>query len=726
MWSGRLCLGLAWSGLILAALAAAARGGQAGAEAEVVSTTSLDLGTDIERRNWLLRGDGYQVAFDATGGRAGSVGIRLSSRPGAPSDARASGVALTHLAVERARGRHLRLTGWMRSAGISRGWAGLWVRVDGPRAVLAFDNMADRGLRGTTPWTRVSVEADVPGEAAVVAMGALLAGDGSAWVSDLQLTLEPSHHVVEGVVEDPAGRPLAGALVAIVAVRAIDAIAPVVQEPSGPAAPWLIRTGADGSFRATVPAGGCVLTVTAEGFLAVYADVPADQPADRPADRPAQGILLRLTAGGADAAQVAAAFRPAGSRPAPGTHLVLTRAAEDGGGSFYFEVGATGGLSLRVPPGRYTVALDAADYDVQPDVLRLHPGSQAVSLVASLPPPVPPEVVAWLRTHAVALPLAPAAGPPGALGPHVGDPPALAAMVGHARVVAMGEANHGSRELVELRRQLLAQLVAASAFGALGIEADGSATRALDAYVRDGAGDPVQALAALADPWDTAEMLDVVAWMRAQNAAAPHRQKLRLFGFDAPADGSAAAEPGARDRRMASSVVHFAEHEAPGARIVLWGHNGHLGYRSAGAGPPSMGDELRRELGGAYLAIGNVIDHGAFATLSATPAGSFVRRPVILAPSPAGSLANAFHRAGFAAALLDLTDLRPRSATEGIPGTVGVVGAWLAAPHLLREDGIFTWTAMAPPAASAVTQRFDALLYVDRVSPSHRVTPGAF
>lgn len=64
---------------------------------------------------------------------------------------------------------------------------GLWMRVDGGpsgASMLAFDNMADRPIGGTTSWQRCQVVLDVPAEAQAIALGVLLVGEGEARVSD--------------------------------------------------------------------------------------------------------------------------------------------------------------------------------------------------------------------------------------------------------------------------------------------------------------------------------------------------------------------------------------------------------------------------------------------------------------------------------------------------------------------------------------------------------------
>lgn len=71
-------------------------------------------------------------------------------------------------------------------AGAVDGWAGLWMRVDGPDGkVLAFDNMQNRPLRGTGSFQWYSVVLDVPPEAVSLTFGVMLHGPGAVFIREL-------------------------------------------------------------------------------------------------------------------------------------------------------------------------------------------------------------------------------------------------------------------------------------------------------------------------------------------------------------------------------------------------------------------------------------------------------------------------------------------------------------------------------------------------------------
>lgn len=77
-------------------------------------------------------------------------------------------------------------------------WAGIWMRIDEENCVgVAFDNMRNRALKGTTPWTLCKVVLDASALADRISFGVLLSGDGQV---DLRA------QTIEETDEDVTGR----------------------------------------------------------------------------------------------------------------------------------------------------------------------------------------------------------------------------------------------------------------------------------------------------------------------------------------------------------------------------------------------------------------------------------------------------------------------------------------------------------------------------------------
>ena len=101
------------------------------------------------------------------------------------------------------------------------------------------------------------------------------------------------------------------------------------------------------------------------------------------------------------------------------------------------------------------------------------------------------------------------------------------------RVVALGEATHGSREFFQFKHRMLEFLVKEMGFTIFAIEASYAACNNINDYVLHGTGDPAEALASQKFwTWDTHEVRDMIAWMRAHNEKAPDRRKVQFLGYD--------------------------------------------------------------------------------------------------------------------------------------------------------------------------------------------------
>jgi hypothetical protein len=86
-------------------------------------------------------------------------------------------------------GKTVRLTGYIKSENV-KSWAGLWMRTDYYKSkVLSFDNMQNRGIKGTTDWAKYEIVLFVPVDATVISYGALLDGTGQIWFDDMKLEI---------------------------------------------------------------------------------------------------------------------------------------------------------------------------------------------------------------------------------------------------------------------------------------------------------------------------------------------------------------------------------------------------------------------------------------------------------------------------------------------------------------------------------------------------------
>jgi erythromycin esterase len=109
----------------------------------------------------------------------------------------------------------------------------------------------------------------------------------------------------------------------------------------------------------------------------------------------------------------------------------------------------------------------------------------------------------------------------------------LDGLIGDARIVALGEASHGTSEFFQMKQRLLEYLVEKKGFTILAIEGNWSEALIADRYLKAVNGDTMSALAALNIwTWYTEEGRAVLDWIREYNRKRGSRPVLSFAGFD--------------------------------------------------------------------------------------------------------------------------------------------------------------------------------------------------
>jgi erythromycin esterase len=150
----------------------------------------------------------------------------------------------------------------------------------------------------------------------------------------------------------------------------------------------------------------------------------------------------------------------------------------------------------------------------------------AAAQLAYAAPQPPGAVIDWIRANAI-----PIATPEAGHG--FTDLQRIKAIVGSARLVALGEATHGTREFFQLEHRILEYLVTKLGFTSFAIEANFPECLAIDRYIMTGVGDPQTLLDGIYF-WtlNTEELLDLIRWMRRYNEEPAHPHKLHFYGVD--------------------------------------------------------------------------------------------------------------------------------------------------------------------------------------------------
>lgn len=138
----------------------------------------------------------------------------------------------------------------------------------------------------------------------------------------------------------------------------------------------------------------------------------------------------------------------------------------------------------------------------------------------------PPQVEAWVQAQAVAFETA-------APGQGCDDIAPLLDAIGEARVVALGEATHGTKEFFTMKHRLAECLVLEKGFTHFSIEANYPEANRVNDYIQQGEGTASQVVQGMLFwTWNTDEVVEMVEWMHAYNQSAAVNNRITFSGFD--------------------------------------------------------------------------------------------------------------------------------------------------------------------------------------------------
>jgi C-terminal processing protease CtpA/Prc len=155
-------------------------------QSKITQTLNLDF---EQHRNgfplqWTAFGDKeYKVYIDSVHKKSGKFSAVIENT-GSKKDFRALSITLP----ANYEGKSIRLSGFIKTENVTEGYAGLWMRID-PQ--IGFDNMSNRGVKGTTDWAPFEITLPLkPMETEQIVLGGLLVGKGKMWLDDLKITID--------------------------------------------------------------------------------------------------------------------------------------------------------------------------------------------------------------------------------------------------------------------------------------------------------------------------------------------------------------------------------------------------------------------------------------------------------------------------------------------------------------------------------------------------------
>ncbi|OFY44985.1 MAG: hypothetical protein A2X18_13655 [Bacteroidetes bacterium GWF2_40_14] len=87
-------------------------------------------------------------------------------------------------------GKMIELRAYIKMENINDAPIGLMLRIDGASESIAFDNMQDKGIKGTADWTQYSVKLPYPEKAKYIHIGVILQGSGKLWADDFEVLID--------------------------------------------------------------------------------------------------------------------------------------------------------------------------------------------------------------------------------------------------------------------------------------------------------------------------------------------------------------------------------------------------------------------------------------------------------------------------------------------------------------------------------------------------------
>lgn len=184
-------------------------------------------------------------------------------------------------------------------------------------------------------------------------------------------------------------------------------------------------------------------------------------------------------------------------------------------------------LEMQVPPEAVSVAMGpvlTGTGSAWFDSFKVSIDGKPYKQVKPVPPVPTEQDLEWIRKTAI---------------PFKTDEPiddhsdlaSLKKMIGNRRIVALGEATHGTREFNRMRHRMVKFLAEEMDFTFFAVEASMTQARAVNRYILTGEGNPKEALKGLIFfTIYTREFLDMIEWMREFNTSGKGR--IEFYGLD--------------------------------------------------------------------------------------------------------------------------------------------------------------------------------------------------
>lgn len=133
---------------------------------------------------WENFGDtNYNLSLDSTIVKSGKYSAAIEFKGGEPGYN-----AWSFRIPDNYPGKKITLTGYIKTENVTDVFAGLLMRID---PSIAFDNMYENGVKGTTDWTKYEITLEMnPEKTTQIVVGGLLVGKGKMWIDDISVSID--------------------------------------------------------------------------------------------------------------------------------------------------------------------------------------------------------------------------------------------------------------------------------------------------------------------------------------------------------------------------------------------------------------------------------------------------------------------------------------------------------------------------------------------------------
>jgi erythromycin esterase-like protein len=433
---------------------------------------------------WKHVGQGFRYEMESTERRSGNHSLAIVHEDG-------DGVSISTAVTDAVpfRGRRFVLEGWVKRIGATRGRLSLYARADaadGDRLML--ENMLDSGMTVDGDWREIELGLDVPVEAATIKFGVLLTGDGRAWADDLVVSVGDqvprAPRDISIMVVDLNGTPVRRAAIALNQGASVS------------------QVGFSDS------SGGIKLVTDLGGSLEVSATHPslsADFAVVKASDR-----LVQLTLGKRPGRRLAGRLRRQTERVP--SLFYASAVSNETGDTFAVPVDPDGSYSVILPTSAmaFRIVSILPGVAIVPDIFDAIENPQL-----TLDEMAEPDVTTVEEITESCVPV---------------TRQLVLEYTKDSRLIAFGEATHGSREVGDANAQMLQTLVESGGQWLVALEAERAAVAMADEFVRGGDGDARVIVRQLGVHYANESTAMMLLWLREWNST--HSMSVRVVGID--------------------------------------------------------------------------------------------------------------------------------------------------------------------------------------------------